>query len=531
MRTWPIALALVLAACGKHASLLDQSQTGGAADELWDLAPDGTEVGIVATPRAIGLVLDGVTAVQALVKTADFEPMRPTANALIGALLGRPDATPADAGLARDRGFAMFITADGVVGVMPVTDRDKFMATKHGKRGDVDSLNGNSCKPLRHLYICTTNDKLFDRLGKGSLRGKAALAGGRGDIELYAPQLPLLGGGPGDLAITLELDPGQIAARGVWTGAPAGTLGALTGVSAPKPNATNASGFVSFDLAKLLGDVPALPIVPGVTADALAKSLVGPLIAVIPAGTVDIQITVPLLDTAPMKTVLEHCKDLSMFLDLTEDQPKDACRFRMQSASVLELEAWVDEGAKQLRVGAHRGPASPGVPSTPSAIGRELAQGDWTGVFWGRGTMLNLTGVTPSTLAIPPEGAAALHAIALVNELGVGLKVDAKGVRLRGLLRTAWANPPEVASSVIAIGGDDIVHGKATVPGQALALAHADAPFAQDFAAGQGGLMVPAAALGIATAIIIPAIGELLGGNTGPDQPGAPLPEDDHSVP
>lgn len=531
MRTWPIALALALAACGKHTSLLDQTETGGAADELWDLAPDGTEVGIVATPRAIGLVFDGISAVQALIKTSDFEPMKPTVNALIGALLGRPDATPADAGLARDKGFAMFITADGVIGVMPVTDRDKFMATKHGKRGDVDSLNGNNCKPLRHLYICATNDKLFDRLGKGSLRGKAALAGGRGDVELYAPQLPLFGGGPGDLAITVELEPGQIAARGVWTGAPAGTLGALSGVTAPKPNATNASGFVSFDLAKLLGDVPALPIVPGVTADALAKSLAGPLTAVIPAGTVDIQITVPLLDTAPMKTVLEHCKDLSMFLDLTEDQPKDACRFRMQSASVLELEAWVDEGAKQLRVGAHRGPASAGVTSAPTAIGRELAQGDWTGVFWGRGTMLNLTGVTASTLAIPPEGAAALHAIALVNELGLGLKVDAKGVRLRGVLRTAWANPPEVAHQVIAIGGDDIVHGKATIPGQALALAHADAPFAQDFAAGQGGLMVPAAALGIATAIIIPAIGELLGGNTAPDQPGAPPPEDDQSVP
>jgi len=160
MRTWPIALALTVAACGKHASLLDSSQAGGAADELWDLAPDGVEVGVVATPRAIGLVLDAVTAVQAVVQTSDFAPMKPTAQALIAALLGRADATPADAGLARDRGFAMFITADGVLGVMPVADRDKFMATKHGKRGEVDSLNGNSCKPLRHMYICATNDRL-----------------------------------------------------------------------------------------------------------------------------------------------------------------------------------------------------------------------------------------------------------------------------------------------------------------------------------------------------------------------------------
>jgi len=529
MRTWPIVLAVILAgACGNHTSLLDLSAaSGGAADELWDLAPDGTEVGVVASPKAIGLVLDGVTAVQALVKTGDFEPMKPTAQALIAALLGRADATPAEAGLARDKGFAMFIAGDGVVGVMPIGDRDRFMATKHGTRGAVDKLNGNSCKPLRGLYVCATNDKLFDRLGKGSLRGKAALAGGRGDVEVYAPQLPLFGGGPGDLAIAIEIEPGAVAARGVWTGTPTGTLGALSGVTAPKPVATNASGFVSFDLAKLLAGVPPVPIVPGVTADAIAKSLAGPLTAVIPAGTVDIQITVPLLDTGPLKTTLEHCKELGTFLDLTEEQPKDACRFRLQSASVIELEAWIDEGAKQLRVGAHRGAASAGVASTPTAIGSELAKGDWTAEFWGRGTMLNLTGVTPSTLPIPPAGAAALHAIALVNELGVGLAVDAKGVRVRGVLRTAWANPPDVAQKIIAIGGDDIVHGKGTAPGQAIAATHASAPFAQDFAAGQGGLMVPAAALGIATAIIVPAIGELLGGGMAPDQP----PDDDQPVP
>ncbi|HET9991805.1 MAG TPA: hypothetical protein VFQ65_24920, partial [Kofleriaceae bacterium] len=85
----------------------------------------------------------------------------------------------------------------------------------------------------------------------------------------------------------------------------------------------------------------------------------------------------------------------------------------------------------------------------------------------------------------------------------------------------------DVAQQVIAIGGDDIVHGRATAPGLALATGHAGAPFAQDFAAGQGGLMVPAAALGIATAIIVPAIGELLGGGMAPDQP----PGDDQPVP
>ncbi|HEX7699410.1 MAG TPA: hypothetical protein VF403_01730, partial [Kofleriaceae bacterium] len=141
MRTWPIVLGL--AACGNHSSKLDSVESGSqeAVNALWDQAPDGTEVGIVASPKAIRLVLDGVTAAQGLFATPDFAPMKPTANALIGALLGTPDSTPAAAGLSAEKGFAMFITSDGVLGVMPVGNRDRFMATKHGTRGsDGDTL-------------------------------------------------------------------------------------------------------------------------------------------------------------------------------------------------------------------------------------------------------------------------------------------------------------------------------------------------------------------------------------------------------
>lgn len=505
MRTWPIVLAL--AACGHHASLLDADPAGAAADQLWDLAPDGTEVGLVASPKAIGLVLDGVTTVQQLIQTPEFAPMKPTAEALISALVGAPNASPADAGLAHDQGFAMFVTTDGVLGVMPVGDRDKFMGTKHGTRGEVDMLNGNTCKPVGTHYMCATNPKLFDRVGKASLRGKAGLAGGRGDVEMYAPQLPLFGGS-GDLAVVVELERGALAARGVWTGKPGGTLGILAGTTAPKPDTANASGFVSVDVAKLLANLPAFPIAGGVTAEQFGKSLVGPVSAVIPAGSVDVQITAALNDIAPAKTLLEHCKELNILLDVTAEQPKDACRFKMQS---IELEVWVDEPAKQLRVGAHRGPATPGAPATLTPIGAELAHGTWTAMFWGRGTMLNLTGIKPSTDEIPPAGAAALHAISLVNELGAGLVLDDQGIRFRGVLRTAWANPPELAAAVVAIPGADIVHGVATEPARALAAANPSAPFAGDFAAGQGGLLVPAGAMSIAIAIILPAIESLVG--------------------
>ena len=513
MRIWVLALALC--SCGNKSKLdLDRASD---VDALWDLAPDGTEVGIVAAPRAIDLVMRGVAAARSLAATPDFAPMKPEVDAIVAALLGNPDATPAEAGIATDRGFAMFITNDGVLGVMPVGDRDKFMAVKHGERGDVDHLNGNSCKPLQGLYVCASNDKMFDRLGKASLRGKVQLAGGRGDIELYAPKLPLFGTEPGELAFAVELDDGSIAVRAKYLGKLAGTFGQLAGVTAPHPDVTKTSGFVAFDVAKLIGGLPPVPLAGDVTIEALAKSLVGPVTALIPSGSVDIQVHVPTNDPAPAKDVIDHCKDLAPVLDLVDQQVPGSCRFRMQSASVLELETWVD--GKELRIGAHKNTPATGSIDALTPIGTELATGAWTAVFWGRGTMLNLAGIQPATIDLPPQASAAIHAIALVNELGIGIKVDAGSIAMRGVLRTAWANPPEVTAKVIAISGDDLVHGKATDVAKAIAASAPTSPFATDYATGQGGLMVPAAALGIASAVIMPRLEELLGGGGGPESP------------
>lgn len=525
MRTWPFVLAASTSIAGcQNPSNLDKP-IGTGADELWDLAPVGTEVGVVATPKAIGLVLDGVAAAQKLFALDDFAPMRANANALIGAVLGAPNATAESAGLARDKGFAMFITADGVLGVIPVGDRDKFMATKHGKRGDVDELSGNTCKPLERSgkthYVCATNPKLFDQLGTQSLKGKAsALAGGHGEIEVYATQLPLFGGDPADLALAIGMERGELEVTATWTGKPTGTLAAFAGTTVPKPNTTNTSGFVALDISKLVDGLPPLPLAGGVPFDQFGKSLTGPITATIPAGSTDIQITAPLTDVAPANTVIEHCKELGQFLDLTIEQPTNACRFKMTSATEIELEAWVDETAKQLRVGSRRDKPAVGIASSLTRIGTELATGEWTAMFWGRGTMLNLNGLTPITVEVPPAGSAALHAIALVNELGLGVKVTDQGVHLRGVLRTVWANPADVVDKVVAIPGVDILKGKSTEPARAIAAASPDSPFAADFAAGQGGLMVPAAAMGIASAIILPLFDSLLSTEPQLDVPG-----------
>src|SRR4051812_8065020 len=165
-----VAVSLV-GGCGNNKSKLDASR-GDAVDTLWALAPDGTELGVVASARAVGLAFRAVAAVRGLTAQADIAAAKPQIDELAKAMFGSESATPEDAGYG-DKPFAMFATADGVIGVMPVADRDKFMTAKKGKRGsNEDTLEANTCRELRGYYVCTTKVEMFERVGKGSLRGK-----------------------------------------------------------------------------------------------------------------------------------------------------------------------------------------------------------------------------------------------------------------------------------------------------------------------------------------------------------------------
>src|SRR5690606_33391103 len=143
------------------------------------------------------------------------------------------------------------------------------------------------------------------------------------------------------------------------------------------------------------------------------------------AGTVDVQIVAPLTDPKPAQTVIENCQDIGHLFTLAPTQTPGACRFMLQGTNQLELDAWVENNT--LRLGAKKGPAPAGKPGAMTAVGRELGNGSWTAAFWGRGTMLNLTGVTPADVEAPPQVALGIHAMALVNELGLGARVDKDG--------------------------------------------------------------------------------------------------------
>jgi hypothetical protein len=515
-----LGVASLFGGCEGGKSKLDADRAADV-DALWKLAPDGTELGLVASPRAVDLTFRAIAAVRELTAQPDLAPLKSSLDNVARGMFGSETATPEDAGFSAQQPFAMFATSDGVIGIMPVGDRDKFMAAKRGKRGSAeDTLEANTCRMLDKHYVCTTDVKLFDRLGKGSLAGKVKGTGVRGDAELVMTGLPLLGENKGELAIAARLGQGTVDLSGTWTGTPDGVLGKLVGVTAPHPDTSGAAGFVSFNAAPLLASLPSIPIAGGVTTDQLAAAMTGPISAVIPSGSIDIQVYIPLKDLKPATTILENCADIATFFKLAEKQTPGACRVVLQGTNALELDIWVD--GSTLRFGAHKGPAPVGKPGALTAVARELAAQDWTASLWGRGTMLNLSGIAPAQQEVSDQIALGIHAMGLVNELGTAAKVTAGGVKFRVFLRTVWANPDDVVAKYIAVPGKDIITGKATEVGQALAATAPQTPFAADFGAGQGGLMMPAAAIGLATSVVIPAIAQYIGGGETPAEPTGP---------
>src|SRR5215470_12674324 len=176
MRAW-LLVGIAVLACKKQES--PAAKRGADADALWDLAPDDAQLGWVATPRAVQLAERAVAAVRKLAADPDLAPIRPAIDAAFTEWFGAATSL-AELGLDRDKGFAMFGSSSGALLVIPVGDRDKFVAAFHGTRGETDAIRGLTCRPVNDIYACATTKPLLARLGKQSLRGKMApAAGGR----------------------------------------------------------------------------------------------------------------------------------------------------------------------------------------------------------------------------------------------------------------------------------------------------------------------------------------------------------------
>jgi hypothetical protein len=500
-------LVLLLVGCHKN------PPPGPDPDALWDLAPDGTKIGVVATPRAVGMADRALTAARALVKLPDFAAIAPIFDDTVGSVIGK--GSLADAGLAPDKGFAVFGSPDGIVVILPV-DRDKFLAAQQGTRGaDTDTVHGQYCKPYGELYACASSKPLFERIAKGSLRGKLASLGGRGDIEAYAQGIPLAGK-QGDAAVAIELEPGQIGIRASWTGPVPTALAEMTDHASPRVDTEHSSSFGVAEVKGLLPEPTDIPIAGGVTVKQLVGSIVGPLTASVPAGTTDVHIQLPLSDLVPARTLIDHCTELGNLFPLADQQKPGACRLSVKASTPFELDAWIE--GNELRFGGHKGVAPTGTATAMSPIGAELASGKWTYAFWGRGSILTSTAALPASF--PDEAKLTMRALTVVEELGAGVDIAKDHIQLRAVIRTAWANPDDVVAKLVAINAEDALT-KGPAIGKAIADASPGSPFAIDFASGQGGLMIPTAVAGMIITSVVPMI--LRYRNAGAE-PGDPAP-------
>lgn len=501
-----VLAAAVLAAAGgckgKSANGPSPSPSTGDNDRLLALAPAGTRAAVVVSGRALELIEAARSRAQAIARTDELvrgalaEAERELADAL-----GVPaDATLAQLGLGGQRGFALFQLPDEqTITIWPVADRAAFLTAFHGQAGadrtDTVVIAGQElrCREVRDVYACAPDVALFGRLGTGSLEGKPAGAGARGDVEVVASTEDG-GGTPMTTLVTAALDPGQLVVHArIDTKLDDETRAMVS--DHVRVDAGRASGFLGVAVARAL-----LPSAGDDPLTAAAATMRGRITAVTPSGVADVDVRVPLVSTAAVRALLGQCDRLPLPPTMTAAVDGERCVVSSSQPPAFAATAWID--GDSLRINRTGGaPAAPTGPA-PTAAGRELAAGAWTMVAWGRGTTLSMTDAARP--AAGGQAAGFMRAILYLTELGFGLRIDERGMALTLVVRTLLANPAPVAEALPplvarAAAGEDVAKEVA-----ALAAAHPGSPFADDIAAGPVGLMVPSMAMGMLAAVAIP---------------------------
>src|SRR6187551_1079468 len=105
-------------------------------DALWKLAPDGTVAGVVLSSRGVASLESGWLAVRSLIKTApELAPAADEMEKELTKIFGSSNVKLADVGMAPGKGAALFGLEKGAeVAIIPVVDRDKFLAVTKGTK-------------------------------------------------------------------------------------------------------------------------------------------------------------------------------------------------------------------------------------------------------------------------------------------------------------------------------------------------------------------------------------------------------------
>ena len=491
-----LLLVLALLGCSKPS-------TPSGSDQLWDLVPADARGAIVISPNGLAMLERGAATVQSLF---DGSPDFAVAKQQLGKWLAVFDGTApklADFGLASNKGAALFFLPDaGMAAVLPVADRDKFLAKVKGTKGtDTDKIDTTTCKIVRGHYACATSEAALATLGKGDLKKHLAEVKARGEIEIVGAG-ELFGTPPVALAAVIQLVRGGATLRGTVVNPPKRIADLLPSTGTPKVDATRTAGFALLDLPAWLPQSEE-PVVGDITVKRLLGSLSGPLSVTTPAGVQTMVVEQATNDPAPMKTVVERCHELPGAEVIAAKSDGAVCHFKAPNWE-LELDMWMDNTT--LRMGTKTNPpAAKPVPMT--ALGNELARGSWSLVFWGRGTMLAgppKPGV--EAVDVPAESAMVIRIMSLLNEVGFGARREGDRIHIVASARTLFSNPDPVLEKLFAITAKDIAATRAGALAEPIARSSPSAPFANDFAAGHAGLLLPTALVGAGISLIVPAL-------------------------
>lgn len=463
------------------------------ADALWALCPANATSGFVVTPRALAHVEAALVEVQRFVAaTPELSSIGEELTGAINAQLGGPFTSLDDVGIDRTRGIAMFDAPGGGVAVIPMKDREKLAKLSIPVGTDPNKIGELTCKTIDKMFACSKNVALLDQIGKAKPPKQITTVGKRGDIELMLKE-------PIELGVTIRVDRGMAIARGAVV-APPIVAQKLVGSSKPRVIEGSTSAFIAATVEALLETMPDGPLLEDLSLSQLLETVNGPVTITIASGTTLPDVQVPLSDTAPAQKLVDNCAKIVPAEMLAPQQQPGACRLTVPTYS-LDLDIWVANN--QLRAGNKAGPPpSKKVAMTP--LGTEIAKGTWTMAFWGRGTMYGSSRIEALAAGMPDQTAMMFRALALLSELGLAVRLDGDVAHFILGGRTVWANPSNVAQKLLAIPVADIVNGD-TATVEAIAKSAPTSPFAADFTAGQGGLMVPTALIGIAASIAVPA--------------------------
>lgn len=507
-----IGIAALAVGCSKGPAAPASSTK--VADELWTLAPEGARFGVVISPQGLQRIERSWLAIAHLIEVApELVKARDKLRAELTATVGKAAPALADFGLDPRGGAAIFVMPnDKEVVLLPVVDRAKFVAAVHGtSSGGIDRMVKDSCQPYKGHYVCTDEPGLLAKLGSAHLDAQRRAVKLAGDIELVYHDGPTA-------TVAVSLEHGSVTVRGQVTGAPPAVRGWLGAALAPRSGNGSDTGFGHLDVRPLLAatglDKQSMPGMPE-----LGSLIAGPVTYEIPRGTSNLDLRIPVSNPGPISAALALCTMVPGMSTFAPKLVNGGCRVLVP---LLDLTAELRVDGNEVHL-LTRGPSDPKASEAPTALARELSGGQWSTVFYGRGTAFAIPVPPNFPIENDPDAMAFFRGLPLVNEVGGGVRLEGDAIRFVFGMRTLWDNPDDVISKLLTITADDLVHGRALARARDVADASPKSPFAADFHAGLGGALALAMPVAVNGAIIGAAYLAMFKQMATPPAPDAPL--------